>query len=75
MPFGVIKDSFSKISETSKSACDFLIMNYKPILEGVETDSGVLKHVPVIGGVAGAVNEESKIIKNVVSLICVVLSF
>ena len=66
MPFGVIKDYFGKVADVGKSAGDFLIKNYKPILEGVETVSGVLKHVPVIGGVASAVHGGTQLIKNVI---------
>ena len=66
MPFGVIKDYFSKIADVGKSAGDFVIKNYKPILEGVETVSGVLRHVPVVGTAAGWVHEGSKIVKDVI---------
>ena len=66
MPFGVIKDYFGKIVDAGKSAGDFLIKNYEPILEGVEKVCGVLKHAPVIGGVAGAVNVGSKMMKDVI---------
>ena len=42
MPFGVIKDYFTKLSDVGKSAGDFLIQNYKLFLDDVETVSGVL---------------------------------
>ena len=63
MPFGVIKDYFSKLVDAGKFAGDFLIKNYKPILEGVETVSGVLRHVPVVGTPVGWVHEGSKLTK------------
>ena len=63
MPFGVIKDYFGKVVDAGKSAGDFLIKNYEPILEGVEKVSGVLKHVPVVGTAAGWVHEGTKLTK------------
>ena len=66
MPFGVIKDYFNKAVDVGKSAGDFLLKNYEPILEGVEKVSGVLRHVPVVGTAAGWVHEGSKIAKDVI---------
>ena len=66
MPFGVIKDYFGKVVDAGKSAGNFLIKNYEPILDTVEKVSGVLKHVPVIGDVAKVVNIGSKALKNVI---------
>ena len=66
MFFGVMKYYFTKLSDVGQSDGDFLMKNYKPIWVVVETVSGVLKHIPVIGGVASAVNVGSKAIKNVI---------